>query len=295
MKKPFALSLLLFSFIATGCTPKAEEQTENVVQKKNGTLKETVEQVTEEPVKKNEDNTAETSAANNTMNPSDGTVMENTEEVIFAPGTTGTTIKSAITGRQSKNYALKATAGQTMNVVLSSGNTANYFNIFAPGKGPGDEAMFIGSINGNRYTGTLPATGHYIIQVYMMRSAARRNETANYTLKLDITGEKKEMSGNSSIQWPASGDASGRIVCSGKKENIKSFCEFRVKRKPNGATIWMVKPENQNTLRTLYVENNTFTTDDSSKIKQVRVDDNWKVSVGISEIYIIPHALIYGG
>lgn len=295
MKKPYTLLFLLFFLIATSCTPKAEEQTEEAVQEKAGALNEAVENVTEEPVQEIEDEVAETSVENNAIDASDTAVMDKTEEVIFTPGTTGTSITSSIAGRQSKNYTLKAAAGQTMNVILSSDNTENYFNIYAPGKGPGDEAMFTGSINGNRYTGTLPATGHYTIQVFMMRSAARRNETANYTLKLDITGEKKEMSGNSSIQWPASGDASGRIVCSGKKENIKSFCEFRVKRNPNGATIWMVKPGSLNTLRALYFENDTFTTDDNSKIKQVRVDDNWKVYVGISELYIIPDALIYGG
>jgi len=73
-----------------------------------------------------------------------------------------------------------------MVVVLKTDNGSNYFNIFAPGKKPGDEAMFIGSTLGDRYDGTLPADGKYTVQVYLMRNAARRNEKVNYTLEIGI-------------------------------------------------------------------------------------------------------------
>jgi hypothetical protein len=49
--------------------------------------------------------------------------------------------------------------------------------------------MFIGSSSDNQYEGTLPESGDYKIRVYMMRSAARRNEIANYRLEIIITGE----------------------------------------------------------------------------------------------------------
>jgi hypothetical protein len=63
-------------------------------------------------------------------------------------------------------------------------NGANYFNIIAPGKA--DEAMFIGSTSGNQYEGVLPASGDYKVRVYLMRSAARRDEVANYRLEMII-------------------------------------------------------------------------------------------------------------
>ncbi len=108
------------------------------------------------------------------------------ESVRFAPGTSSATIKEIITGYQSVNYELVAKAGQHMVVVLKTDNGSNYFNIFVPGKGPGDEAMFIGSTLGDRYDGTLPADGEYTVQVYLMRNAARRNEKANYNLEIGI-------------------------------------------------------------------------------------------------------------
>jgi len=111
---------------------------------------------------------------------------DRSEQVKFPHGASGTSIKSSIVGYQGVNYTLDAKAGQSMTVNLKSGNLSNYFNIYAPGKGPGDEAMFIGDINGNSYSGVLPSTGTYTIQVFLMRNAARRNEKANYTLEISV-------------------------------------------------------------------------------------------------------------
>ncbi len=106
--------------------------------------------------------------------------------VKFAPGTRSTTIRNTIKGYQTVHYKLRARAGQSMIVELKTDNGGNYFNILAPGKGPGDEALFTGSLKGLRYEGTLPADGTYTVQVFLMRFAARRHETAHYTLKLQI-------------------------------------------------------------------------------------------------------------
>jgi hypothetical protein len=48
--------------------------------------------------------------------------------------------------------------------------------------------MFNGSISDNQYEGILPTSGNYKVRVYMMRSAARRNEIANYRLEIIIEG-----------------------------------------------------------------------------------------------------------
>ena len=116
------------------------------------------------------------------------------ERVQFASGASSTTIKETITGRESVNYKLNAKAGQSMVVVLNTDNASNYFNVFAAGKAPGDEALFIGSTQGGRYAGTLPEDGEYTVQVFLMRNAARRNEKANYTLEIEIKGTAKTSS-----------------------------------------------------------------------------------------------------
>ena len=64
------------------------------------------------------------------------------------------------------------------------------FNIYAPGDRPGSStAMYIAASNGLRYEGTLPENGDYLIQVFINRNAARRNESTNYTLNVSIGGD----------------------------------------------------------------------------------------------------------
>jgi hypothetical protein len=79
---------------------------------------------------------------------------------------------------------LGAGKGQSMNVSMASDNGADDFNIIAPGRS--NEALFVGSSSGNRFEGPLPASGDYKVRVYLMRSAARRDEIANYRLEMHI-------------------------------------------------------------------------------------------------------------
>lgn len=118
-----------------------------------------------------------------------------TEPVRFAPGTTGTTISGRITGRESVAYTLGAEAGQRMQIRLTSDNLATYFNIYAPGRGPGDEALAVGEITGpmvpdlNVFDGVLPASGTYSVSIHLYRNAARRGEVSNYNIDIRVTGE----------------------------------------------------------------------------------------------------------
>jgi hypothetical protein len=107
------------------------------------------------------------------------------EAVHFAKGKSSATVKGTIKGDESVNYKLGAAAGQTMTVTLKPSNKSTYFNVVAPGA---DSAMFIGSTEGNRFSGTLPKAGDYTVQVYLMRNAARRNETSSYTVDFRIAG-----------------------------------------------------------------------------------------------------------
>ena len=107
-----------------------------------------------------------------------------THQVHFAKETTGSTVKGSVKGYESVLYKLGAKAGQSMRVSIESKKA--YFNIYAPGKGLGNEAMFREGYTGNNYVGTLPANGTYTIAVYLYRNEARRGTTAPYTLHIGI-------------------------------------------------------------------------------------------------------------
>lgn len=115
-----------------------------------------------------------------------------TEEVRFAPGKTGTTIKGRIKGDQSVSYTIGAEAGQVLSVRLKPSNRGTYFNIYEPGRGPGDQALAVSEMTGdmvpdvNQFKGKLPTSGIYTISVYLVRAAARRNEVSTYSLEIGI-------------------------------------------------------------------------------------------------------------
>lgn len=104
-----------------------------------------------------------------------------TETVRFAKGTSATTIKGSIKGYATVNYKVGVAAGQTLKVDFKPTNASAYFNITAPGA---DAALFVGSTSGASAKVKIPSSGDYTVQVYLMRNAARRNETSAYTLTI---------------------------------------------------------------------------------------------------------------
>lgn len=110
-----------------------------------------------------------------------------TKPVQFAAGSNSATVKGTVKGYDSVDYTLVAKAGQTMSVKMTTSNASSYFNVLPPGST--GEAIFIGSSEGNNYSGVLPASGKYTVRVYLMRNAARSNETASYSVNFKITGK----------------------------------------------------------------------------------------------------------
>ena len=106
-----------------------------------------------------------------------------TERVRFDRGTTGTTLRGHIDGYDAVRYVLGARRGQSTRMSLKANNESAYFNVDAPRTGT---TLFDGSVSGGEWEGRLPADGDYVVTVYLMRNAARRHESANYRLRIDI-------------------------------------------------------------------------------------------------------------
>jgi hypothetical protein len=139
------------------------------------------------------------------------------ERVQFKKGAATATIKSRIKGYETVDYLLGAKAGQTMRVALQTNNGANYFNVLPP---ESDAAIAIGANLGNKWAGTLPVDGDYTVRVYLMRSAARRNEVANYTLSVGISGSADAKVPGTSYH------ATGMVPCSVAKRFYRTACRF---------------------------------------------------------------------
>ncbi len=93
------------------------------------------------------------------------------------------------TADESVVYKLNARDGQFLSVSLTSDNESAGFNVYIPGRGPGDEALgrSDASPDGHSYMGQLYMTGDHSISVFLNRNAARKGATANYELTLRVT------------------------------------------------------------------------------------------------------------
>ena len=219
-----------------------------------------------------------------------------TERVHSKKGTNSAVVKASIKGYETVDYVLGARVGQHMNASLATKHGATYFNILTPGKN--EVAMFNASVSQNQYDGALPASGDYKIRVYMMRSAARRNEVASYTLTVGITGTPMA-SGLGTA--PASDakvkgtpyHATGPLPCTmGNDKPVQ--CEFGVIRgKPGNAEVHITPPGGLK--RILIFMGDKVTTNPGEKIKAVKQGYDWLIEVNDYEHYTIPEAVVLGG
>ena len=218
------------------------------------------------------------------------------EEVRFNSGESSTTIADTIKGYQSVDYRLQAKAGQTLAVSFKPGNLAAYFNLLPPGSN--DVAMFVGSTSGNHVERVLPADGVYLVRVYLMRSAARRNETSNYTLTLSVTG-KALAALPSSMDATLPGTpfhASASVSCVPFLAISKQDCEaFVVRRSFEGTATVEIHPAGAPIRRILFIRGTPVASDSPDEMTFTRQADLFTVKFANEERYDIPEALIAGG
>ena len=215
-----------------------------------------------------------------------------TQRVQFAKGANSATVEGTIKGYQTVDYVLHASQGQSMNVSMATRNTATYFNILAPGET--EVAFFNGSVSENQYEGVLPATGDYKIRVYMMRSAARRNEVANYRLEMIVSGPAHG-SANHDALVPGTGyHATAKIPCVAEPGKPMGQCDAGVKRSAGGGTVHISTPDGGSRVIT-FRDGKVAATDASAPFKVERRDDWTIVRIGTVEVYEIPDAFIFGG
>jgi len=111
------------------------------------------------------------------------------ERIQFPKGKTQTTVSGKITGEESIVYMLNAKDGQFLKVSMETDKESADFNIYIPGRGPGDEALFGSAAGGRSYTGQLYKTGDHSISVFLNRNAARKGAAATFKLHVSVTAK----------------------------------------------------------------------------------------------------------
>jgi hypothetical protein len=108
-----------------------------------------------------------------------------TQAVSAEAAAAGTVIKGRLKGDETASYVIAGKAGQRLSVDLLSTDASLSFNILREGSA---DAMFNASISGNVADIPLPEADTYIVQLYLMRNAARRGDVATYSLGIGLGG-----------------------------------------------------------------------------------------------------------
>ncbi len=222
-----------------------------------------------------------------------------TERVQFAKGSTSAVIRGRLKGYSDVDYLVRAGAGQTITVTLKKSNLSNYFNVLPPGST--DVAMYVGQ-TGEDFSGMLPTDGDYIIRVYLVRAAARRNESSNYTLTISVTGKALApvQTSQDAVLPGTSFHASAKITC---VPHIEKFLEkkpqeceaFVIRRSFDGTATVEIPQKNSVARRILFVKGKPVASDSPCPPTFTRKNDLTIVTFDTDERYEIPDALIFGG
>jgi len=217
------------------------------------------------------------------------------ETVQFATGATSAQLRGSIRGSAGVDYRISARAGQTLAVTMKSSNASSYFNINPPGS---DAAMFIGSTKGSEAAVALPTDGTYVVRVYLMRNAARRGETAQYTLTVGVTGTPlAPLSGSQDAKIPGTAfHASATVACQPPGTEPGGACQaFVIRRGRDGTATVEVRGANGLVRRVLFVKGTPAASDSTEALTSTRQGDLTTVRVGADERFEIPDALLTGG
>jgi hypothetical protein len=217
------------------------------------------------------------------------------QRVTFRAGADATPLKGQLKGDQTIDYVLRAGAGQTLTVELKGSNPQSDFNVMAAGT---DTALFIGSSSGHRFRGLLPSDGDVRLRVYLMRPAARRNESSSYSLKVGITGAPlAPVAASRDALIPGTPyHASAEVPC-GSGSSVKATrCKASViRRANNSATVVVTNPEGQKR-QFLFVKGKAVASDQPERLTVQRRGDRSVLLLGENvERYEIVDALVVGG
>jgi len=215
--------------------------------------------------------------------------------VQFAKGKSSTVIRDRIVGRQFIDYQVPAGAGQRMTVSLKGSKGANYFNLLPPDSP--DAAMAIGELLDNRFDGVLPDDGVYTVRVFLMRSAARRNEASDFTLSVGVTGAPlKRVSAKADAVLPGTRyHASTMTKCEPPYSKARDCEAYVVRRGFDGTATVELRWDADRKRRILFVKGEPKAADTPQTMTFTRNERGWSVKFGDDERFEIPEPLVFGG
>jgi len=188
--------------------------------------------------------------------------------VHFAHDASSATLRGHVTGRETVQYHLGVRAGQMLQVALNSRSTAICINVFEPGRESGrDAAAYIGETGGNRAALRTARDGDYLIQVFLVRAAARRNENAAHELDVSVRNGAEALPSrpHDALVPGTNFHATGTLPCARSADQPMRGCRFGVTRgaAQGDGTVTITWPDGGS--RVIVFEKNTAVRYDESQ------------------------------
>lgn len=217
------------------------------------------------------------------------------KQVQFPPGRTSTTLQGSVKGYQTIAYRVTAAAGQTLEINFSSSHRSSYFNLLPPGSS--NVAMVMGEFNDNRFKGLLPDDGVYTIQVFLMRSAARRNEVGQFTLSVGVSGAPlKPLAAGVDARLPGTRyHASTTAACEPAYTRTRECQALVVRRGQDGTATVELRWDKNSRRRILFVQGEPRASDAAQAMTFTRDERGWRITFGGEEHFDVPQPLVFGG
>ena len=216
--------------------------------------------------------------------------------VHFQHATSHAALTGRIQGYRYVDYQLRAAAGQTLKAQLQTSHPAVSFNLLPPGSV--DVAMQTGQTTGNHVIQVLPDDGLYTLRVYMERAAARRNESASFTLSVEVNGKALAplKSGHDALVPGTRYHARSTVPCQPAYVQTRECQAGVIRRGHDGNATVELSWGEKNPRRILFVHGKPAASDASQPMTFSRNErSDFVIQFGNQEHFVIPEALVFGG
>lgn len=212
-------------------------------------------------------------------------------KVAVAAGATQA-LSGTLKGYQLADYLIPLEAGQSVVMQLKTSNPSSYFNVVAPGASDG--AMFIGSTWGDRFETIAPVSGDYLVRVYLMRNAARRNEVARYSLSVRAGAHPGKAAASDARVAGTTFHATASIRCM-PAGGQSTTCEAGVMRREAGAGTVRITLPGGAVRHVAFAGGRAVSSDGPAAFEVERAGDTSVITLGNGDRFEIPDALVTGG
>lgn len=178
--------------------------------------------------------------------------------------------RTTIRGDEYVLYRFQGQDGQMASITVTTNNPSAGFNVYVPGRGPGDEALYNSETGGGMsYQGSLYMNGDHTISVFLNRAAARQGQSADISVSVSLSGGSGSSAGggNPPLGELVPGDeftATTIIPCSRSAQGPMEQCNAGVVREGNGSGfITVFWPDTGS--RVIFYERNTPSRYDESQ------------------------------